>query len=71
MGRKKKRKMNKKVYILMGGCIDDKHVIAVFSSMKQAQNAILHICATDHYYKRNPKDLDIEQHELNTLPEYY
>ena len=63
--------MNKKAYVLMGGCIDDRHVIAVFSSMKQAEEARGHILLTDHYYKTYPEDLDIEPYELNTFPEYY
>lgn len=57
--------MNKKVYVLMGGCIDDKHVVSVFSSMKRAEQAKKQIIAVDHYYKFNPDDLEIEPFYLN------
>lgn len=63
--------MSRAVYVLMGGCIDDRHVVAVFSSMKRAEEERAKIIVTDHYYKSCPNDLDIEPYELNTLPEYY
>lgn len=59
--------MNKKVYVLMGGCIDDKHVVAVFSSMKRAELAKKQIIAVDHYYKSHHDDLEIEIYEINSL----
>ena len=55
----------KKVYVLMGGCIDDKHVVGVFSSMKKTTEAREWIIEVDTYYKRNPDDLEIETYELN------
>ena len=55
----------KKVYVLMGGCIDDKHVLGVFSSMKKANEAKAWLIEVDTYYKRNPDDLEIETYELN------
>lgn len=61
--------MKRKIYVLVGGCIDDKHVVAVFSSQKQAKQAREKIIASDHYYKSYPEDLEIEQYEINTLPE--
>lgn len=57
--------MNKKVYVLVGGCIDDKHVVAVFSSMKRAKEARNYIISIDKYYKNNPRDLEIETFYLN------
>lgn len=57
--------MNKKVYVLMGGCIDDKHVVAVFSSMKRAEEARNVVISIDKYYTKNPNDLEIETFYLN------
>lgn len=61
--------MKRKIYVLVSGCIDDKHVVAVFSSQKRAKQAREKIIATDYYYKSYPEDLEIEQYEINTLPE--
>lgn len=55
----------KKVYVLMGGCIDDKHVVSVFSSIKKATEAREWIIKVDTYYKSNPDDLEIDVYELN------
>lgn len=55
----------KKVYALMGGCIDDKHILGIFSSMKKADEARAWIIKVDTYYKQNPDDLEIETYELN------
>ena len=55
----------KKVYVLIGGCIDDKHVINVFSSMKKAVEAREFLIKNDNYYKHEPDDLEIEIYELN------
>ena len=55
----------KKVYVLMGGCIDDKHVIGVFSSEKKANEAKAWLIEVDTYYKQSPDDLEIDTFELN------
>ena len=55
----------KKVYVLMGGCIDDKRVLGVFSSMKKVNEAKAWLIEVDTYYKRNPDDLEVETYELN------
>jgi len=55
----------KKVYALMGGCIDDKHVLGIFSSMKKANEAKAWLIKNDTYYRQNPDDLEIETYELN------
>lgn len=55
----------KKVYVLNGGCIGDRYVIAVFSSLKKAQEAEAQLAKTDTYYRRHPEDLEIEVFELN------
>lgn len=39
----------KKIYVLNGGCIGDRYVIAVFSSMKKAQEAEAQLAKTDTY----------------------
>lgn len=57
--------MNKKVYVLIGGCINDKNVLGVFSSMKKAEYAQHYIVDTDAYYKKYPEDLEIETFYLN------
>lgn len=61
----RKNTIMKKVYVLMGGCIDDKHVLGVFSSMKKATEAVEWLIKVDTYYKYNPDDLEIETYELN------
>lgn len=60
-----KKSVVKKVYVLMGGCIDDKHVLGVFSSERKINEARNWIIENDTYYKRNPDDLEIETYELN------
>ena len=55
----------KKVYALMGGCIDDEHVLGIFSSMKKANEAKAWLIKNDTYYRQNPDDLEIETYELN------
>lgn len=55
----------KKVYVLNGGCISDRHVIAVFSSMKKANETKDWLIKVDTYYKRHPDVLEIEPFELN------
>lgn len=57
--------MNEKVYVLIGGCIDDKHVVSVFSSMKRAEEARNYIILIDKYYSEYPEDLEIEPVYLN------
>jgi len=55
-----------KVYVLIGGCITDKHVIGVFSSAKKAKEEKSRIIKTDNYYKTQPDDLEIDTFILNT-----
>ena len=54
-----------KVYALIGGCIDDKHVVGIFSSMKKANEAKAWLVKNDTYYRKEPDDLEIETYELN------
>ena len=54
-----------KVYALIGGCIDDKHVVAIFSSMKKANEAREWLIKNDTYYRQEPDDLEIDTYELN------
>lgn len=60
----------KKVYVLNGGCIDDRYVVAVFSSKKKAEEEREKIIKADNYYKKFPDDLWIEEFELNIVKEY-
>lgn len=60
----------KKVYVLNGGCIDDRYVVAVFSSKKKAEEEREKIIKTDNFYKHSPDDLWIEEFELNIIKEY-
>lgn len=55
----------KKVYVLMGGCIDDKHVVGVFSSEKKANEAKAWLINNDTYYRQEPDDLEVDTYELN------
>lgn len=55
----------KKVYVLNGGCIDDRYVIGVFSSMKKANEAREWIISVDTYYKKHPEDLYVDVFEMN------
>ena len=55
----------KKVYVLMGGCIGDKYVLGVFSSMKRANEAREWLIKNDTYYRQEPDDLEIDTYELN------
>ena len=55
----------KKVYVLMGGCIDDKHVVGVFSSEKKANEAKAWLIKNDTYYRQEPDDLEVDTYELN------
>lgn len=59
-----------KVYVLNGGCIDDRYVVAVFSSKKKAEEEREKIIKTDNFYKHSPDDLWIEEFELNIIKEY-
>ena len=61
----KKTHKAQKVYVLNGGCIGDKYVVAVFSSMKKANEAREWLINVDTYYKSHPEDLDIDIFELN------
>ena len=60
-----KRKIGQKVYVLNGGCVGDRYVVGVFSSMKKATEAREWIIQNDTYYKANPKELDIDVFEMN------
>ena len=62
---KTKRKPIKKVYVLMGGCVMDNYVVAVFSSEKKANEAKEWLIKVDTYYKANPNDLYIDIFEMN------
>ena len=54
-----------KAYVLMGRCVEDSHVVGVFSSMKKANEAREWIISVDTYYKKNPNDLYIDVFEMN------
>ena len=54
-----------KVYALIGGCIDDKHVVAIFSSMKRANEAKAWLIKNDTFYRQEPNELEVETYELN------
>lgn len=60
----------KKVYVLNGGCIDDRYVIGVFSSKKKAEEEREKIIKTDSFYRHSPDDLWVEEFELNIVKEY-
>ena len=55
----------RKVYVLNGGCIGDRYVVAVFSSMKKALKERERIIKNDTYYMKSPEDLDIDTFVLN------
>lgn len=55
----------KKVYLLMNEVIDDRFVVAVFSSLKKAEEAKEWLIANDTFYHKYPEDLTIEFWELN------
>lgn len=65
MNYRAKKKNVKKVYALEGGCIGDRYVIAIFSSMKKAEEAKAWLIKVDTYYKSCPNDLCIDVYELN------
>ena len=48
------------MYILIGGCISDRSVIGVFSSVELAEQEKQWYIDNDSYYKKYPNDLDIE-----------
>lgn len=54
-----------KVYVLMGGCIGDIHVVGVFSSAKKANETREWIISVDTYYKKYPGDLYVDVFEMN------
>jgi hypothetical protein len=62
---KQKPKKAQKVYALMGGCIGDRYLVAIFSSMKKANEARDWLIKVDTYYKKYPEDLEIDIYELN------
>ena len=55
----------KKVYVLMGGCIDDYYVVGVFSSMKKANEKREQIIKNSKFYKESPELLYVDTFELN------
>ena len=57
----------KKVYVLNGGCIDDRYVVAVFSSKKRAEEERKRIINTNRFYRQSPDDLWIEEFKLNVV----
>jgi hypothetical protein len=50
---------------LNGGCIGDKYVVGVFSSMKKANEAKAWLIENDTYYRKEPDDLEIDVYEMN------
>lgn len=59
------------VYVLMGGCISDEHIVGIYSSEKKAEEEREHIIKNDNYYKQYPNDLYIEEFELDTIKKYF
>ena len=57
----------RKVYVLHGGCIDDRYVVAVYTSKKKAEEGRERRYRADPYYKQYPDDLWIEEFELNKV----
>lgn len=61
----------KKVYVLMGGCIDDQHIVGIYTSEKKAEEERKNLIKTDNYYKQFPNDLYVEDFELNAVNKYF
>ena len=61
----------KKVYVLMGGCIDDQHIVGIYTSEKKAEEERENLIKTDNYYKQFPNDLYVEDFELNAIKKYF
>lgn len=61
----------KKVYVLMGGCIDDQYIVGIYTSEKKAKEERENLIKTDNYYKQFPKDLYVEDFELNAVKKYF
>lgn len=59
--------MNRFVYVLMGGCIDDQHVVGVFTSNKRANEMKEWLIRNDRFYHDSPDCLDVEPHKLNEV----
>lgn len=59
--------MNRFVYVLMGGCIDDRNVVAVFTSMKRANETKEWLIKNDKFYRDSPDCLDVEPYKLNEV----
>ena len=53
------------IYVLIGGCVDDKHIIGVFSSMELAEQEKSWYIENDNYYRKYTNDLDIEEYFLD------
>lgn len=62
---RKQKKPMKKVYVLNGRCTPEGCVVAVFSSMKKAQDAIEWLIENDTFYNQCPHTLWIDVFELN------
>lgn len=52
-------------FVLMGGCVDDRHVIGVFSSMQKAEEEKARLISVNKYYEAYPDDLDIDVCEMD------
>lgn len=52
-------------FVLMGGCVDDRHVIGVFSSMQKAEEEKARLISVNKYYETYPDDLDIDVCEMD------
>lgn len=61
----------KKVYVLMGGCIDDQHIVGIYTSEKKAEEERENLIRTDNYYKQFHNDLYVEDFELNAVKKYF
>lgn len=55
----------------MGGCIDDQHVVGVYSSEKKAEEERKDIIEKDNYYRQYPNDLYVEEFELDAIKKYF
>lgn len=54
-------------HILIGGCIDDKHIIGVFNTIERAEEAQSQLINKDKYYKEYSTDLTIESFAINEI----
>lgn len=61
--------MKLRVYVLTGGCVGDRYVIGVYSSVEAAEKERQKIIKTDSYYELHPDDLEIEEFILDARGE--